>query len=44
MAKTVTLEELRNHKTKDSLYVLLHDKGVYLLFPHKHPITFFEFV
>ena len=25
--KIVTLEELRDHKTKDSLYVLIHGKG-----------------
>jgi hypothetical protein len=29
MSKTVTLDELRTHKSKDSLYVLLHEKGVY---------------
>jgi hypothetical protein len=27
MAKVVTLEELKKHTTKDSLYVLLHEKG-----------------
>jgi len=27
MAKVVTLEELRKHTTKDSLYILLREKG-----------------
>jgi hypothetical protein len=27
MAKVVTLEELKKHASKDSLYVLLHGKG-----------------
>jgi hypothetical protein len=27
MAKVVTLEELKKHTSKDSLYVLLHEKG-----------------
>src|ERR1700690_722884 len=28
MSKVVTLEELKKHTSKDSLYVLLHEKGV----------------
>jgi hypothetical protein len=27
MAKLITLEELKEHATKDSLYILLHEKG-----------------
>lgn len=29
MAKVVTYEELKEHSTKDSLYVLLHGEGEY---------------
>jgi hypothetical protein len=27
MAKLITLEELKEHSTKDNLYILLHEKG-----------------
>lgn len=36
--KIVTLEELRAHTSKDSLYVLLHEKGVLCpRMPRKQP-------
>lgn len=39
MAKVVTLEELRAHNSKDSLYMLLHEKGLYL-FSANHRSSF----
>ena len=32
MSKLVTFQQLKEHKTKDSLYILLHEKGMSLLF------------
>lgn len=32
MAKLVTYAELKEHRTKDSLYILLHEKGTSLCY------------
>ena len=31
MGKFVTFDELKEHSTKNSLYVLIHEKGLYFL-------------